>query len=568
MNDAARAGRNGLATKAAGRDGTPAAGLVGTLLGTVVAGSLSKGLEVRLDAGADVEQLAVGRYVTVRGGAHTFFGMVTDVELRATASAVEHAPPPLDDDFLREVLQGTTAYAVLKVTPMLRLGAEADATPEPVKTVPPHFAPVRDATAAEVGRVFGADDSGHFTIGTPLDMDVDLCISYDRFVERSNGVFGKSGTGKTFLTRSILAHLLDKSAAQTDPKKKSVQLIFDMHNEYGWQGSSEGPGGAVKGLKQLGSIQNHVVVMTLDEASSRRRRVPYDAAVSLRYGDIEPGDLAVLKETLYLSDLAVEAAYTLARRHGARQWLARTLEATRDEEGEGQATGIHEATLENLRRGLGRLVRDKEFLRAGERPKEEKDSVESILRHLADGRSVVLEFGRYGNDLAAYMLVANVLTRRIHGAYRERVERAIGGGEGANHLIITIEEAHKFLAPSVARQTIFGEIAREMRKYQVTLLVIDQRPSMIDDEVLSQLATKVTCLLDNEKDIDAVLGGASGARDLKAVLAKLDTRRQALILGHAVPMPVVVKTEEYGSEASYAKFKAKLGGMTADDLYG
>ena len=124
-------------------------------------------------------------------------------------------------------------------------------------------------------------------------------------------------------------------------------------------------------------------------------------------------------------------------------------------------------------------------------------------------------------------------------------------------LVITIEEAHRFLNPGVANQTIFGTIAREMRKYNVTLLVIDQRPSGIDDEVMSQLGTKLTCLLDNERDIDSVLSGASGKNELKSVLARLESRQQALIFGHAVPMPVVVKTREYGSAESYKQFGAR-----------
>ena len=78
--------------------------------------------------------------------------------------------------------------------------------------------------------------------------------------------------------------------------------------------------------------------------------------------------------------------------------------------------------------------------------------------------------------------------------------------------MITIEEAHKFLNPELAGQTIFGTIAREMRKYNVTLLVIDQRPSGIDDEVMSQIGTKITCLLDNDRDIDSVLAGVSHLR--------------------------------------------------------
>jgi DNA helicase HerA-like ATPase len=125
-----------------------------------------------------------------------------------------------------------------------------------------------------------------------------------------------------------------------------------------------------------------------------------------------------------------------------------------------------------------------------------------------------------------------------------------------NHLVITVEEAHKFLDSAVGSQTIFGQIAREMRKYNVTLLVVDQRPSGIDGEVLSQLATKFCCLLDNERDVDAVLGGVSGGRELRGVLARLESKQQALIFGHAVPMPIVVQVEAYGTEESYQRLGA------------
>jgi DNA helicase HerA-like ATPase len=122
-------------------------------------------------------------------------------------------------------------------------------------------------------------------------------------------------------------------------------------------------------------------------------------------------------------------------------------------------------------------------------------------------------------------------------------------------VVIVIEEAHKFLDPQIAGHTIFGTIARELRKYNVTLLIVDQRPSGIDDEVMSQIGTRVTCLLDNEADIRAVFSGVSGASALREVLARLDTRQQALILGHAVPMPVVVRTRDY-DPAFYAAIGA------------
>jgi hypothetical protein len=179
-------------------------------------------------------------------------------------------------------------------------------------------------------------------------------------------------------------------------------------------------------------------------------------------------------------------------------------------------------------------------------PGKGEEFIEDLFNRLNMPSSVVLEFGRHGTNLAAYLLVANFLTRRIHHRYVSQMDRAAGKqSEEPKPLVIVIEEAHKFLDPRVASDTIFGTIAREMRKYRVTLLIVDQRPSGIDDEVMSQIGTRVTCLLDNEADIRAVFSGVSGAGALREVLARLDTRQQALVLGHAVPMPVVVRTRDY-----------------------
>ena len=133
--------------------------------------------------------------------------------------------------------------------------------------------------------------------------------------------------------------------------------------------------------------------------------------------------------------------------------------------------------------------------------------------------------------------------------------------------MIVIEEAHKFLSPSIASQTIFGTIARELRKFNVTLMVIDQRPSAIDSEVMSQIGTRLTCLLDNDRDVEAVLSGTPGSRELRAVLSRLESKQQALIFGHALPMPVVIRTRDYGSSESYAQLSRgpsrKREGQTA-----
>jgi hypothetical protein len=516
-------------------------------LGIVVGGSLSQGLNVKLDRGAVVEGMAVGRYVVVHGQTgRRFFSIITDVALDSTSPALEKMPPDVSDPFLAQVYQGTSTFGRLQVTPMLVLegeepqASEGAAEPRPVKTVPAHFSPVYEATEEDVNRIFGAEDEGHFYVGAPLDMeDVRVHLNLQRFVERSSGVFGKSGTGKTFLTRTLLAGIIKQNAA--------VNLIFDMHNEYGWESQAEGRH-HVKGLRQL--FPGRVSVLTLDPESSRRRGSKVDLEVRIGYDQIEPEDVDMLAGLMGLTDVQVSALYYLRRRLG-RAWIE-TLLAENELDAEGPTEldvlldegKLHGGTLGAIQRKLG-LLRRFDFIV----PRTAEDVVGKIMEYLDREIHVVLEFGRFGSTLEAYILVANYLTRRIHARYVSRKEAALGSKtEEPTPLVITIEEAHKFLDPAVARQTIFGTIARELRKYNVTLLVVDQRPSGIDEEVMSQIGTRVTALLDNEADIRAVFMGVSGAGELRQVLARLDTRQQALILGHAVPMPVVVQTRTYGPD--------------------
>jgi hypothetical protein len=515
--------------------------LQGEILGRVVSGSLTQGVRVKLEGGASVEDMAVGRYVTIEGGQRRFFGLITDISLESIDPQLSVTPPDVSDPFIAEVVAGTGTYGGLNILLTLTLGGDAMSLlegPQPAKTVPAHFSWVRQASQEDIELVFGAEDEKHFVIGNPLDMETKVCLNLEEMIKRSNGVFGKTGTGKTFLARILLIGMLQK--------RDAVHLVFDMHSEYGWSGKRDERGVVPKGLKQL--FPSRVAVFTLDEESSRRRNVQIDWVVQIGYDEIEPQDIEMLRETLNLTDLAAQASHRLARHFGEKKWLESflALEGRQEIAELAQALGEHEGTLGSLHRGLRTLSRLRFLV-----PRAADNSVMRILEYLERGTSVVLEFGRY-TDIVGYILVANLLTRRLHARYQELTEKALGEDLAPPRpLVITIEEAHRFLSPELSGQTAFGSIAREMRKYNVTLQVIDQRPSGIDEEVMSQLGTRLICLLDNERDIDSVLAGVSGRSELRAVLARLESKQQALILGHAVPMPLVIRTREYGSPESY-----------------
>ncbi|MDJ0661522.1 MAG: ATP-binding protein [Crocosphaera sp.] len=537
-------------------------------LGAVVQGSLSQGLEVRLHSDVSVEQMRVGKFLVVQGVRSRFFCLLTDVSLGTANPRILANPPSFQDTFMRDVLAGSATYGNVELAPMLMftpkeeedhnpsqpedtsLGSfqaqtNADIELLPVKTIPTHFSQVYEASERDFRAVFGWEDDPtrrNFAIGKPLDMDVPICIDLDRFVERSNGVFGKSGTGKSFLTRLLISGIIRKQAA--------VNLMFDMHSEYGWEAMKEGKEvSTVKGLRQL--FPGQVEIYTLDPESTKRRGVSDAQELYLSYDQIDIEDIRLVGHELGISEASLDNANILEAEYG-KSWIMQLLNMTNEDiklfcqEKQG-----HAGSIMSLQRKLMRLDNLK-YLRTA----CPHNYINQVLESLDAGKHVVIEFGSQSNMLS-YMLATNMITRRIHGSYVKKAERFLqtkSPGDRPRQLVITIEEAHRFLDSKIVHQTIFGTIAREMRKYFVTLLIVDQRPSGIDNEVMSQVGTRITCLLNDEKDIDAIFTGVSGGQNLRSVLAKLDSKQQALILGHAVPMPVVIRTRAYDQQ-----FYAEIG---------
>jgi DNA helicase HerA-like ATPase len=511
-------------------------------LGLLVSGSLSEGLAARLDASVAIEDVRLGKFVKIEGHKYEYFCLVTDVQLDAANADVLRNPPGdpnAVDVFLRDVLSGTTTFALVKLKPELMLN-DLEPVPRPARSIPPHFSPVSEATVVDFERVFGRDDGkAHFQIGQPIDMDVPVCVDLRRIVERSNGIFGKSGTGKSFLTRLLLCGVIRANLA--------VNLIFDMHSEYGWSAKNE-EGIEVKGLSQL--FGNRVVVYTLDMESSRGRGVKPAGEIKIALRELSVSDITLLQDELKLHRTVVESAALSEDKLGT-DWVGKLLDMSNDELTDfTNAEGGNYNSLSALRSKL-RLIERLPFVERDLR----RSTLDELIQQLERGQHVVLEFGRQ-RSMLAYILAANVITRRLHELWVKKTERYWNTKDEADRprpLMITIEEAHKFLNAEAARQTTFGTIARELRKFYVTLLVVDQRPSGIDAEVLSQIGTRVTCQLNDERDIDAIFTGVSGGSHLRTVLATLDSREQALVLGHAVPMPMMIRTRKY-DPTFYAAF--------------
>lgn len=524
-------------------------------LGHIISGSLIEGFVMRISPQTNLEDIKAGKFVSIVGNQYKFFSLITDLSLEVTHPDILLFPPTPQEKLLTTTLKEKDVYATATLKPMLMLNKQLQ--PVPVKTVPPHFARVYEATKEDVALIFGDEhepSKRYFNIGCPIDMSTPVCLDLERLTERSNGIFGKTGTGKTFLTRLVLAGLIKQ--------EKAVNLIFDMHSEYGLQARQEGKNKSfVKGLKTI--FPDKVAIFSLDPDSTRRRGCNPDVELVLDYQSVNVDDILSLQGELNLHATALEAAHLIAAKH-KKDWLYVLLQQGDCLKEFAQSLGAHPESIAALYRKLKRIERLPFFTAQQAGAYKDHSVIDHMMEYIARGTSIIIEFGNHTSTFV-YLLIANIITRRIHNEYIKKTERFLGSQQAEHEpqkLMITIEEAHKFLNPQAARQTIFGIIAREMRKYYVSLLVVDQRPSGIDEEILSQIGTKIVAQLNDEKDIQAVLTGVNNASNLRSILASLDSKKQALLLGHALAMPVVVQTREYNEDF----YRAMDAGITTQHI--
>lgn len=532
-------------------------------IGYVIGGGLEANLDVRLTI--PPQEVQEGAFVVIDSNNWRFYGLVTD--LRLTAIDELYANQLNSQRFathLAEYLNKQTLFTNLAVMPVLmkdkgpdpispeypawRREHTDDPGPMPVKTIPIHHSSVKLADQADIADIFGEENNKEiFRVGSTREQGHPVCLNLDKFVQRSSGIFGTTGSGKSFLARMILAGLIHADHAST--------LIFDMHNEYGIDSTSSDTGDAVFGLK--GKFNDKVRLVGLGAGTKFGNQQP-DYTLEISHSDITVEDVLQLTQILNLKETTATTLDKLESEFH-ENWFTKFMQmnvggVVENEDGKtepapdsvaywARQAGIHPGAAEALRSKLGRL-----FNRPYLTDAPASNGLDAIITSLQDKRHVVLSFGKYDNDLD-YLLVTNLITRKIRDAWEQSTEdfKSKKGPE-PRPLVVVVEEAHKLLNREMASQTIFSTIAREMRKYYVTLLIIDQRPSQIYDEVMSQLGTRISGSLGDEDDINAVLSGLPGRGGLRGMLAKLQPKEEVLMLGWGVPMPIPIRSRRYDQQ--------------------
>ncbi len=215
------------------------------------------------------------------------------------------------------------------------------------------------------------------------------------------------------------------------------------------------------------------------------------------------------------------------------------------------------APYKRLKRRIATLIADPRYQfifknQASPRPIE--DIVGRIFRLPVNGKPIsCLDFS--GIPSEALNIVVSVVSRLAF--------ELATWSERKLPILLVCEEAHRYIPRDKSlgfhsTRRIIGRIAKEGRKYGVSLGIISQRPSELEPSTLSQCSTIFSMRLSNELDQNFVRAAVpDGAADLLSFLPSLGTA-ETMVFGESVnlPMRVILNTlaEEYRPHSSSAKF--------------
>ncbi len=469
-----------------------------------------------------------------------------------TTLAVEVVP----DDSLRAILLGT--YRTIEGTVHNRFKRGADSFPQID----------RDCFLIEAGnlqRFMGLlgknlDETqrlelGHFAI----DRSAAAIANGDRFFQRHAAILGSTGSGKSCAVSLILE--------RAHARKHANIIVFDMHGEYASLANPPackdgtvpipiaaafkiaGPGDLAKPPENALFLpywllnREEMLSMILDRSD---QNAPNQASrFTLHVRDLKEATLTAEKKTDVKATFTVDSPIPYKLNE-----LIKRLEQDNTTKGVGKTGPIKGEWEDRLTRFISRLTAKAEDRRYGFMFKPPEAALKydwlakQITKLLAPGEGKhgikVVDFSEVPSDVLP--VVTGVFARLLYDVQFWMQP------EKRTPFVFVCDEAHLYLpvredADAVEKQALysFERIAKEGRKYGVSLLVVSQRPSDVSRTILSQCNNFLILRLTNDQDQNVVRrlmpDSLAGVLD---GLPLLDTG-EALLLGDAILLPARIK---------------------------
>jgi DNA helicase HerA-like ATPase len=385
---------------------------------------------------------------------------------------------------------------------------------------------VYPVTGSDLRQMFAADERAHIEIGTVYPTkDVRAALYVDAFLGKHFALLGSTGTGKSTAAALIMHRICDLS-----PEGHIVMV--DPHGEYSAAFKGHGELFNVDNLAMpywLMNFEEHCEVFVTTAGADRQRDMDILAKCLLQAR-------AKNRAAEGLSKLTVDSPipYTLSDLTSAITHEMGLLNKATDT-----------APFMRLKGKIDELKSDPryQFMFSGMLVADSMSGfIAKIFRLPAKGKPIsIIDVSGVPSDIVS--VVVAVLSRLVFDYAiwsRSEVPRPV---------LLVCEEAHRYVPSDKvengqAVRKILERIAKEGRKYGVSLGLITQRPSDLAEGVLSQCGTIIAMRLNNDRDQAFVKSAMpEGSRGFLDVIPAL-RNRECIVCGEGVSIPIRVSFDD------------------------
>jgi DNA helicase HerA-like ATPase len=518
--------------------------------------------------------LQVGKYIKIEDGNHNF--AIAIVKNIAGKNEEEKWVFTIDATPIGALIANGNGYDFKKGTPVL-----------PVPTEPVY---IMDAATLDI--LFSNDGGFDFNVGTlSNNLDVNFNLHGNRFFSKHIGIVGSTGSGKSCAVSRMLQNVVgigQDGYSLYGRQNNAHVVIFDLHSEYAAAFSIEGERCFSLNNLSVDELQLPYWLMNSEELES----MFIESSESNSHNQMAIFKRAVIANKKKHNDQLADVTYdtpcyfsisevvnyidnfdreVIGRKEGEGKpkLICGSLVENQDEEYfDSRLTFVANSTAKDTKATNGpfygefnrfisrletRLSDDRlRFLLKPIKPSGamfNTDDFSDLLKQFIgySNKSNITIFDLSGVPFEVLSVTISLLSRIIFDfSFHNSKLRHAEGEDNNIPILLVCEEAHNYVPASdsamykASRKSI-ERIAKEGRKYGLSLMVVSQRPSEVSPTIFSQCSNFIALRLTNKADQNYIKGLLPENTSAAAEMLPSLGQGEALIVGDASIMPSLVQ---------------------------
>jgi len=453
---------------------------------------------------------------------------------------------------------------------------------------------VEPATEEEIKKIYeqSIDPKEKFTFASlSSNPNIRISVNGNKFFNKHVAIVGSTGSGKSHTLSTIIQKAVSEKSGDFSINNSHV-IIFDIHSEY----KSAFPTANFIDIKNLvlpywllNSEELEEFFLDTEANDHNQKFIFKEAIVSDRKKHFK-GAEANKKKIHYDSPLYFDIDYVLEYANMKNTELVDSGEvyAASNKEKAGQpklTNGSLNGKLTNFVNRLENKINDNrlDFLLA-QKSKDItfEETLNQLIGYQPGKRSNVTVIDLSGVPFEVLSITVSLISRMVfeYGYFYKRLRNAKEPNEKINNdipILLVYEEAHKYVPNSDlvkyrSSKKSIERIAKEGRKYGITLLLASQRPSEISETIFSQCNNFIAMRLTNPVDqgyVKKLLPDTLGT--LIDTMPSLK-QGEALLVGESIILPSIVQIDRCTNEPSsndipyWELWKEEWKNMSIDEI--